>query len=830
MAISQNMQDELDHMREDQLMRRAEHKKISDEMDGKENGPLSTDPRVISVFGTGSEFLDRDFIKAYVSGQPHKREPYLTDIFDGLQSYRWNPDITAGNAIESDLASIVDHSNKFCYLQNLISDNKDYYESHFPNPQDRIALDAAVDMNTCITPLISHVLAENSYSYNLEHLPPEALRQPDTKASAMLRAQTAGYVYRQQMDTLDGRTPDSTLNLKFDEGINRSLCFIGKDLDKARKQLASGKEKPNLRAGIWLDAAGTFDSIFNAISPATSQGKEQARLGLDQFDMIYIDGKSVREACGEKYRNASPSDLNILMKGEVIQAMTSGRNRVEMATVQRDKENHAHLSINSVEADIRAIEPTVKEDYSAIRRLFNRGPFRCKTRTERMETLKNQDEGREQRRADMAENFRVKIQRLNQQADKDAKNRSLGASAQQRVKAHEILTSLKGKTPARRLPPFIPRSPLPVKHYNHEDYFGSQEYYIKDENNQDIRVPFNRYVGDPVWKENIGKIGITQRMSTDVYAAIDIRVMGNADEMITLEQMATNPSSLAQLRQKEAAALLKVGRGNTVGAYNTKAYAQAGVRICSQPLPDVSSPVSLAENYQVLETMEAVTRTWFSTQAPLFKYAVDDCLKNGSLNDSPITPERIRETIGFMKTYSQNALVLSQYYMSPAGADPDAKMTDEIPSILAGKAALDALREAAPGEGLDPKAMNADQSREYRQIMDAAGKAAKEACKEARESYDRKNSDILMHYLRGDGPNPFRRSEKGDFVFDASLATKATEHKQAPENRDRRRSSLDSLMDEEKKPDVRRAAYAPQQRTRVPQPVREKGGKDEHAL
>ena len=814
MALTDRMQEELEYIKESQQMRNEEYDRRKTEMGDKTDGPLKTDPRVIAVFGTGSEFTDRDFVKAYVSGQPEKREPYLTDLFDELQNFRWNPDITSGSVMESNLASIVDHSKKFCYLQNLISDNKDYYEEHFPNPQDRIALEAAVDMSTSITPLISHVLAENNYEYSLEERPREEVRLIDTKASAMLRAQTAEHVYRQQMDTLEGRTADHTLNLRFNEGINRSLCFIGKDLEKARKQLAAGKEKPDLRTDLWTEASSTFDSVFDAISPGSSQGKEQTRLGLDQFDMIYIDGKSVREACSGKYRNASPAELNKLMKGEVIHALTSGRNRVELATVQRDKDNHAHLSISSVEPDIRAIEPTVKEDYSAIRRIFNRGPFRCKTRTERLETLKSADEGKEARQAAMAENFRVKIQRLNQQADKDAKNRALGASASQRIKAHEILASLKAKSEPRRTFPSTPRR-TPAKQYNHEDYFGSREFWGKDENNQDIKVPFDSYIRDPIQKEGFAELGIAQFKKEDVYAAIDIMVLGNKDRRVSLKQLADNPPGLTRLRRKEAADLLSMSQqGEIAYRQNARIYARAGARICCQPLPDISSPEALAENYPVLETMEAVTRTWSSTQQPFIKYEIDDRLKGSGL----ITPDRIRETIGFMKTWSQSALSLSHYYMSPASLDPDARLTGEMHSALAGKAALDALQAAAPGEGLNPRTMDADQSKEYRQIMEAAGKAAREAASK------RKNSEVLMSYLRGDGPNPFRRDEAGSFVFEAPDSARTSAREQtAEESKDRQRSSLDGLMSEEK-PSASRRIPAEEQRTKAPQPASEREG------
>ena len=110
--------------------------------------------------------------------------------------------------------------------------------------------------------------------------------------------------------------------------------------------------------------------------------------------------------------------------------------------------------VNRVQPDLRAVQPTIKEDYSAIRRVFNWGPFKCKTREEKQQTLLASDTDQEKRHDQIARWYRKDIGELMIKEDHEAKNKALGKTAEERQKAHQLLQEAKSpdrKGPAQNL-------------------------------------------------------------------------------------------------------------------------------------------------------------------------------------------------------------------------------------------------------------------------------------------------------------------------------------------------------------------------------------------
>ena len=137
------------------------------------------------------------------------------------------------------------------------------------------------------------------------------------------------------------------MSLQVPEGTDKRIFFMAKDLDK-------GTLTPDSKA--CQSAVNVFDRMFSLpLNPVSLQGKEQAKLGKDIFDMIYIDGVPARQAFGKKYENATPSVQRDMMKAEVINAMTSGKNRLDLATLQRDGNNRLSVVVNRVQPDLRAV-------------------------------------------------------------------------------------------------------------------------------------------------------------------------------------------------------------------------------------------------------------------------------------------------------------------------------------------------------------------------------------------------------------------------------------------------------------------------------------------
>lgn len=151
---------------------------------------------------------------------------------------------------------------------------------------------------------------------------------------------------------------------------------------------------------------------FNGIYQA---GTRQVRLmddaKLDSCDMIFIDGKSLRELQQEKFPNISPNDRADVRNLILMDALVSGKNRVELAQLEEQRDHTFQVKLTTLHPDLTNVQPPLKEDYGFFRRtFFNWGPFRCKTRQEKTDALLANDPNKAERLAEISAKVTEKIE------------------------------------------------------------------------------------------------------------------------------------------------------------------------------------------------------------------------------------------------------------------------------------------------------------------------------------------------------------------------------------------------------------------------------------
>lgn len=223
MAITKEMRQQLEQTKAQWAERQRIGNSMGEELEALPKGPLHTDNRVITIFDGGAKTPDetRDYIRSYHRADSASRAPYLSHMFDDLLSYRHESGMTDMAKMEGSLARLRDYSAKFCYSENLIKDNQEYFDSHYTTAQARV-IAAGRDLFSDSTGILSYALNTNGYTYTLDARDPEA-RMTDSRTDAFLTAQTADFIYRQTMDAMEGNPVNSTMSLQVPEGTDKRI-------------------------------------------------------------------------------------------------------------------------------------------------------------------------------------------------------------------------------------------------------------------------------------------------------------------------------------------------------------------------------------------------------------------------------------------------------------------------------------------------------------------------------------------------------------------------------------------------------------------------------
>lgn len=157
-----------------------------------------------------------------------------------------------------------------------------------------------------------------------------------------------------------------------------------------------------------MEAAAEIEELCRNTVESPFLYNERSKLseeyGFDRMDLIFIDGVSVNELFAEKYAGMARGKRADMMRQEIMAAVMSGEQRVEVVTLDRNASGDVVPKVNTVNANLHALDMREKEqEHNWFRRLFDWGPFKIKTRADQADQLSETDDGKEERQRTLLE-------------------------------------------------------------------------------------------------------------------------------------------------------------------------------------------------------------------------------------------------------------------------------------------------------------------------------------------------------------------------------------------------------------------------------------------
>ncbi|MCL2029922.1 MAG: hypothetical protein FWG93_00090 [Oscillospiraceae bacterium] len=166
--------------------------------------------------------------------------------------------------------------------------------------------------------------------------------------------------------------------------------------------------------------AGVYDATFGAAY--TDEQRELMRAnGLDEFDMIFIDGQSVRDRFGYNASAVGMGRSQEAMKAAVIGALMDADKKVEFCGVERTPEGLKATPPTAVQADLRLKEAKPRLGFwDKVRQFFGLSiPADKMTNAEKARGLHNESaDARKERHSKIADALGERARQVKQTLDK----------------------------------------------------------------------------------------------------------------------------------------------------------------------------------------------------------------------------------------------------------------------------------------------------------------------------------------------------------------------------------------------------------------------------
>ncbi len=191
----------------------------------------------------------------------------------------------------------------------------------------------------------------------------------------------------------------SDLKLEVPEGFKgREKAYLT-TLDEALDRAGSGK--PITENDRKLFCGLYYSTVERLFTVNQTQSKRQKEFGIDDLDMLFVDGKPLREYVGDKYGDpqkvtgAARKDIEDKIRAEFIMAGMSGKHRIERAEIGVGKNGEYEVNVVPIHMDSHMMDSA--EHHNVFRRMFNFGATKIVPRATAQDALWADDPGMEKR-------------------------------------------------------------------------------------------------------------------------------------------------------------------------------------------------------------------------------------------------------------------------------------------------------------------------------------------------------------------------------------------------------------------------------------------------
>lgn len=319
-----------------------------------------------------------EFVSDYYSGDVRKREKCLDMMYDRMDAFdlrsldltaltkSGDPAATTMSQSEKDVVQLFEYARANQSVVQKLRENPAYAQRRFSNERDKYKFDMTQEIISqgFTSYMNSGVLTANGFSQG-KFVTDQNTLDSMKRVGAMFPATSPNLamgIYRSQMAALEGKQDFAPI--KFD---------------------------------MKADGLGTdFDSTVGFAYNLSFQKETMKKLGVDKFDMIMIDGVSVKETFAAQNLPLREED----MKQYVMDQMKSGEHRVETAMLGLGEQGEYTITINSMQPNMHDFDKEYKQEkHGAFRRAFDFGATKIDTPATKADKLWAKDTDREARHA-----------------------------------------------------------------------------------------------------------------------------------------------------------------------------------------------------------------------------------------------------------------------------------------------------------------------------------------------------------------------------------------------------------------------------------------------
>ena len=333
-----------------------------------------------------------------------ERDDYLDLIYYLLDDFAVNFDPITMNMSDPDQVGRLLQSMLISQtIKTKRDENPDYYRRRYPTPEARNLADARDRFRGAVSSTVATNLSDNGIDFGIDlHLPKgtqeiQYLREAYEKDRLDKAIAAKGSLPKSQ--TVDLPIADSMVPC-----IGTDIGDIQNDSEAAYKQMA------------------TYYRLM-----------VEAGIG-NVKEALYIDGQPFAEFMKAHFPKEIPDETADAIAGACI---LSGKHHVDIVNAYRDEAGQMQYDAKTIRATVTPEqEKLYMQQFSWLRRLFNRGPFRMESLQERMDRIVK-DPKTEERLSAVTEDHKAKI------AKKPAKEQERKAEKKQQA---QRLTAYKEAT------------------------------------------------------------------------------------------------------------------------------------------------------------------------------------------------------------------------------------------------------------------------------------------------------------------------------------------------------------------------------------------------
>lgn len=349
-----------------------------------------------------------------------ERDDYLDLIYYLLDDFAVNFDPITMNMSDPDQVGKLLQSMLISQtIKTKRDENPDYYRRRYPTPEARNLADARDRFRGAVSSAVAANLSDNGIDFDIGL----SLPKPFPKEAQEIQHLREAY----EKDRLDkaiaakGSLPKSQI---VDLPIADSMVpCIGTDIGDIQ----------TYPKAVYAQVSNYYRIMAENTLLQNTQGLQETGIG-NAKEALYIDGQPFAEFMKAHFPKEIPDETADAIAGACI---LSGKHHVDIVNAYRDEAGQMQYEAKTIRATVTPEqEKLYMQQFSWLRRLFNRGPFRMESLQERMDRIVT-DPKTEERLSAVTEDHKAKI------AKKPAKEQERKAEKKQQA---QRLTAYKEAT------------------------------------------------------------------------------------------------------------------------------------------------------------------------------------------------------------------------------------------------------------------------------------------------------------------------------------------------------------------------------------------------